>query len=175
MSQTLYVASLGGRPLAIGVFANRLAEFVASANNIDPSDVTVEAVPIVSNIPAMKVQAGTLRVAGVRATDPKTSRAAREAAIDFSKGQHRRILRFLADEHGLHLHMGMEFHGRTASEIDHTLGMTPSSVSKRLGELERAGLVEVNGTRESLRSPRQQQIYFPTTAGLALGRQEAEA
>jgi DNA-binding transcriptional ArsR family regulator len=90
----------------------------------------------------------------VRPTDPTTSRDAAAAIVPKLTNQRGKCLSALRGTGGL-----------TASQVEQRTGLPSSSVSKRLGELERAGFVWVCGERESVRGAKAS-VYQLDKAGV---------
>jgi DNA-binding transcriptional ArsR family regulator len=90
----------------------------------------------------------------VRPTDPTTSRDAAAAIVPKLTNQRGKCLTTLRGTGGL-----------TASQVEQRTGLPSSSVSKRLGELERAGFVWICGTRPSVRGA-EASVYQLDKAGV---------
>jgi CRP-like cAMP-binding protein len=103
-------------------------------------------------------------VAPARRGDPVTSSLARLMVAPRSGTQRERCLRAVAL---------FGPHGATASQVERSTGMASSSVSKRLGELERGGWIVADGRERVTSRGGKGQVYIVTAkAADHLGHRE---
>lgn len=184
---TLYVASADHGRVAVGALAGPLRRACEGAGWTGIrvweapviSKVSVKNPMPISRLPGVVREAGgelrveDIPVAPARPTDPATSKAAAKGVVVRAGTQRMEVLRIVCGVTYLGSAYRPGLVGWTASEVDRATGMVPSSVSKRLGELERHGFLVVDGTRKSLRGPAQQQVYRATEKGLDAVEMEA--